>query len=200
MKDDFGSSERNGRLGDELAHPDLLGSDAPTSRQWIQCAIDEHESSLLRYAHHFVHDLETARDVVQDTFLQLCKQTNDEIKDRVAQWLFTVCRNRAIDICRKEGRMKTAHENVLVDQVDPLQGPTAGIEKAEAAEGLVQQISRLPNNQQEVLRLKFHAGLSYKEIADVTGLSRTNVGFLLHKAIARLRERLTQIPIQQPET
>jgi RNA polymerase sigma factor (sigma-70 family) len=48
----------------------------------------------------------------------------------------------------------------------------------------------LPDRQQEVLRLKFNAGLSYKEIAEVTGLTSTNVGFILHTAIAKLRKRL----------
>ena len=58
--------------------------------------------------------------------------------------------------------------------------------------GLLKQIARLPDRQQEVLRLKFNAGLSYKEIAEVTGLTSTNVGFILHTAISKLRQRLVQ--------
>jgi len=146
------------------------------TEEWVISAIQEHEGSLLRYANHFVHDLETARDVVQDTFLQLCRNPNEELRPRLAQWLFTVCRNRAIDICRKERRMKLAPENQLTDHIT----------------GLMQQVERLPDRQQEVLRLKFNAGLSYKEIAEVTGLSSTNVGFILHTAISKLRQRLVQ--------
>ncbi len=102
MSDDLGSSGLNG-----------FGSDDDWVQQnWVRLTIQQHESSLLRYAQHFVHDEESARDVVQDTFLQLCRQTDDEIKPRVAQWLFTVCRNRAIDVCRKEGRMKLARDNL----------------------------------------------------------------------------------------
>ena len=189
MNEEFGSPDRNGFTPGDWQ-----------DQGWIRDAIKQHEGSLLRYAQHFVHDFETARDVVQDTFLQLCRQNDDQIKSRVAQWLFTVCRNRAIDICRKEGRMKTAHEDFLADHSDSQADPTSGVEKQEAAEGLMQQISKLPRKQQEVLRLKFHAGLSYQEIADVTGLTRTNVGFILHKAIAKLRQRLTQIPTRPSET
>jgi RNA polymerase sigma-70 factor (ECF subfamily) len=164
---------------------------------WIQCAIEKHEGSLLRYAQHFVHDLETARDVVQDTFLQLCRRPDEELRPRVAQWLFTVCRNRAIDVCRKERRMKLAPEDQLADQLAQKSDmvsmhPGAALEKSEAAEGLLAQVSRLPNRQQEVLRLKFNAGLSYKEIAEVTGLTSSNVGFILHTAISKLRQRLVQ--------
>jgi len=167
-----------------------------TPEDWIQSAIEEHEGSLLRYANHFVHDLETARDVVQDTFLQLCRNPNEELRPRLAQWLFTVCRNRAIDVCRKERRMKLAPENQLDDhmsgQSDPSVDPVARLEKSESAIGLLQQVEKLPDRQQEVLRLKFHAGLSYKEIAEVTGLTSTNVGFILHTAISKLRTRMVQ--------
>jgi len=164
---------------------------------WIKCAIEQHEGPLLRYAQHFVHDLETARDVVQDTFLQLCRKPDEELRPRLAQWLFTVCRNRAIDICRKERRMKLAPEDQLADKLaeksdESNMRPGAAMERSEAAEGLMAQISTLPNRQQEVLRLKFNAGLSYKEIAEVTGLTSTNVGFILHTAISKLRQRLVQ--------
>ena len=166
------------------------------TEDWVICAIQEHEGSLLRYANHFVHDLETARDVVQDTFLQLCRNPNEELRPRLAQWLFTVCRNRAIDVCRKERRMKLAPENQLTDHVegqsDESVDPVARLEKSETATGLLKQIARLPDRQQEVLRLKFNAGLSYKEIAEVTGLTSTNVGFILHTAISKLRQRLVQ--------
>jgi RNA polymerase sigma factor (sigma-70 family) len=174
-----------------------MGLEEPdsTSTEWVRAAIELHEGALLRYAQHFVRDLESARDIVQDTFLQLCRQTNDEIRPRVAQWLFTVCRNRAIDVCRKERRMKLAPEDQLADKLaqnseaSELQ-PSAAMEREEAATGLMSQISKLPDRQQEVLRLKFNAGLSYKEIAEVTGLTSSNVGFILHTAIAKLRQSL----------
>ena len=184
-------------MNDEIRPALASGSTgASGAEDWVLCAIQEHEGSLLRYANHFVHDLETARDVVQDTFLQLCRHPNEELRPRLAQWLFTVCRNRAIDVCRKERRMKLAPENQLTDhlqgQSDESVDPVARLEKSETAKGLLKQIARLPDRQQEVLRLKFHAGLSYKEIAEVTGLTSTNVGFILHTAISKLRTRLVQ--------
>lgn len=163
---------------------------------WVQRAIEEHEGSLLRYARHFVHDLETARDVVQDTFLQLCRRPDEELRPRLTQWLFTVCRNRAIDVCRKERRMKLAPENQLAnhlaEQSAPTTHPGEAMENRESAIGLFKQIARLPDRQQEVLRLKFDTGLSYKEIAEVTGLTSSNVGFILHTAISKLRQTLVQ--------
>ena len=164
------------------------------SQAWIDAAIEQYEGPLLRYAQHFVFDLESARDVVQDTFLKLCKQSENEMRPKLAKWLFTVCRNRAIDVCRKESRMKVAPKDQISDHLvaraDDSASPAEGLEKVETAQGLMQQLSRLPNQQQEVLRLKFHGGLTYREIAEVTGLSSSHVGVILHTAISKLRQRM----------
>ena len=49
------------------------------------------------------------------------------------------------------------------------------------------QMHQLPEQQQELLRLRLHDGLSYKQIAQVTGLTASNVGYLLHQAVTSLR-------------
>jgi len=60
---------------------------------------------------------------------------------------------------------------------------------------LLKLIGELPRNQQEVIRLKFQNGFSYKEISRITALSVTNVGFLIHTAVTQLRrEFATQRP------
>lgn len=165
------------------------------SQSWIDAAIEQYEDPLLRYAQHFVFDLETARDVVQDTFMKLCKQSEDEMRPKLAKWLFTVCRNRAIDLCRKEGRMKVAPQDQIRDELavraDDSFSPTIAIEKVETAAGLLRQVTQLPSQQQEALRLKFHGGLTYREIAEVMGLTTSHVGVILHTAISKLRQRMT---------
>ena len=55
---------------------------------------------------------------------------------------------------------------------------------------VLQVVERLPKNQREVIYLKFQNDLSYKEISDITQLSVTNVGFLIHTAIKALRKEL----------
>ena len=49
-------------------------------------------------------------------------------------------------------------------------------------------VKSLPERQQEVVRLKFQSGLSYKDISAVTNLSVSNVGLLLHKAVRAIRK------------
>jgi RNA polymerase sigma-70 factor (ECF subfamily) len=49
------------------------------------------------------------------------------------------------------------------------------------------QLQRLPQRQQEILRLKFQGGLSYKQIAEVMGLTVSHVGVLIHTALKSIR-------------
>ena len=60
----------------------------------------------------------------------------------------------------------------------------------EEHEQLAVMVDQLSPRQQEVLRLRMQAGLSYREIAEVTGLTSSNVGFHLHAAVRKLRDSL----------
>ncbi|MCA9437915.1 MAG: sigma-70 family RNA polymerase sigma factor, partial [Candidatus Omnitrophica bacterium] len=92
-----------------------------TDKEWIRQALAEYEGPLLRYVHRMVGDLETARDVVQDAFLKLCSSRPEKVRDHVAPWLYTVCRNRALDIQRKESRMNPISEPMMA--VTPSEEP-----------------------------------------------------------------------------
>jgi len=144
-----------------------------------------HERPLMRYATRLLGDVESARDVVQDSFLKLCSQSSEQLDGHLKAWLFTVCRNRSFDLLRrKDGRMETLQEHeAAIETVDT-------VAEQEESGRVRDQIRTLPDRQQEVLRLKFQEGLSYREIAAITDASVSNVGFLLHTALKTLRGRL----------
>lgn len=157
--------------------------------EFIKRALEQYESPLICYALRLTGNLDRARDVVQDTFLKLCRQQPDSFDGNLARWLFTVCRNGAFDLQRKERRMTTAAE--LTEQSSTMQqSPEDDVIARDSAAKVFRMLDLLPENQQEVVRLKFQNEMTYQEIADVTGLSVTNVGFLLHTALKRLRELL----------
>lgn len=80
---------------------------------------------------------------------------------------------------------------VNIETRDPIErDQSQTLEGRELAAHVLELVGELPDNQREVLRLKFQAGLSYQEISQVTTLSVSNVGYLLHTAIKRLREQL----------
>lgn len=156
--------------------------------EWIRDVFARWESDLLRYARHLVGDPECARDVVQETFLKLCRQDRGQLDGHLVEWLFTVCRNGALDVQRKEQRMTTMTLDAVMDSVSLDPSPDDAAEQQDESNRLLRLIGGLPANQQEVLRLKFQHSLSYREISSITGLTETNVGFLIHVGIKRLRE------------
>jgi len=162
---------------------------------FLERAMAEHQAPLLRYATRLLNDPDRARDVVQDTFIKLMAQPRESINGHTVEWLFTVCRHRALDVLRKEGRMRRFDPGQAERVTSADARPGRELEQAELHAAILKLIDRLPRNQQEVVRLKFQNGFSYKEISRITDLSVTNVGFLIHTAVTRLR---TEFAAQQP--
>ncbi len=150
-------------------------------------AFADHQAALVRYATRLLGDRERARDVVQDTYVRFMSQPRAEVEGHVVEWLFTVCRRRALDVIRKEQRVKHFEEGELERVKGHEARPGRSIENEETHERLLSLIHKLPSNQQEVIRLKFQNGFSYKEISGITELSVSNVGFLIHTAVQRLK-------------
>lgn len=161
-----------------------------SKNRWLSRALERYEVPLLRYATSILRDADRARDVVQDTFLELCDQKPERVAGHLAEWLFTVCRNRALDLRRREGRVRSLGETDADSIESPAEDSSVALEHGERLGAVLRAIDALPQNQREVVRLKFQCDLSYLEISRVTGLSVSNVGFLIHTAIKRLRTRI----------
>lgn len=168
----------------------LLTDKAARLRALVESALGEHEAALVHYTAGLLNgDIERARDVVQDAFLKLCRQDPDKVEEQVKAWLFTVCRNRAYDLLRRDNRWRMQEAGL-----DRLQQPDADPAEASVRRDRGRQVARalarLPKNQQDVVRLRYQQDMSYKEIARITGMSTGNVGYLLHHALKTLREMI----------
>ncbi len=160
--------------------------------EWIHKALDRYEGQLTRYAQRITGDSERARDVVQETFLRLCREPSASLDGHLAEWLFTVCRNQALDVCRKESRMTLLTEPERVSTEIPAHAPPDVVASQDEAAHVLKLVGNLPDNQREAIRLRFENDLSYAEIAQVTGTSRGNVGLLIHRGLTTLRQKLKQ--------
>ena len=163
---------------------------------WVQEALRRFAGPLTRYAARITGDAERARDVVQDTFVRLWAADPARLNGKLAEWLFTVCRRRALDVNRKEHRMTTLDEIDLDATASAEPAPDTQAAQREGQCEALRLLSALPPNQQEVIRLKFQNGLSYQEISGVTGLSAGNVGYLIHTGLKTMREKMREGEVQ----
>lgn len=140
-----------------------------------------HEAALLRLARRHVGDDERAREIVQDTFVRFLERP-ESAEGKLPGWLFKVCRNRAIDVARRE----RVRRSPVVAVGRPESSPAVRLD----AERAVRAISELPERQRRIVEMRLAEGASYREIAEALGLSETNVGYLMHTALVSVRAKL----------
>ncbi|MBL8901405.1 MAG: sigma-70 family RNA polymerase sigma factor [Planctomycetes bacterium] len=153
----------------------------------LRACLERHERALLLHARSILGDAERARDVVQETMLQWLRGGPSESDPGCAAWLFRVCRNAALDVLRKERRMSSLDDLALAERAATEPPPEAALDHAERRRMLKELLALLSEKQREALRLKFQAELSYREIAEVMGVTVNHVGVLLHEALRKLR-------------
>lgn len=151
----------------------------------IDRTLERYERPLISYAKTITGELESARDAVQDTFLRLSRQDVRALEPRMAPWLFFVCRNCALDHVRKVARF--SDEALDEEQASEERTPAGEAMAADEAARLRGMLTYLSPRQQEVVKLKFEGGLSYKEIGETLKISVSHVGVELHEAIQTLR-------------
>jgi len=172
-------------------------------RAWVLAALDDYEVRLVRYAARLVGDEDLARDCVQHAFLKLCGESGNatgwhalrysegrDSANRLAAWLFRVCRNRALDHLRQAGREQSLEESHSRDERQPASRDDDPADLADARElsaCLRQLVKHLSPAQREVIDL-WCEGFAYKQIGEITGHKEGHVRVLVHRGLTRLRE------------
>jgi RNA polymerase sigma-70 factor (ECF subfamily) len=155
------------------------------------------ETPLLSYAQRLLQDLESAEDVVQEAFLQLHAQFDRVQEPR--RWLYRTVHNRALNQRRRTNRVvplePASGEPTRIEPADPQPLPDEQIARLEGV-GLVRlSLERIDSRSRELVQLKFCDGLSYRQISERTGLTVSNVGYILHHALKALAQDLTKTGI-----
>ena len=167
---------------------DAEDAGSETDEQLI-ALVKQYQRPLMAYATRILHgDSNRAADAVQETLLRLCRADRESIRGHEAAWLFKVCRTRVIDMQRTKVMGPLDVETHPPEDRQP--GPEAIGQQRDDMHLLGRLIDGLAPRQQEVLRLRLQAGLTYLEIAEVTGLERSAVGYHLHQAVRNLRAAL----------
>jgi RNA polymerase sigma factor (sigma-70 family) len=167
----------------------------PSGWETIEELFGALESPLLGYALRLTGQRGVAEDIVQDAFMKLHEQFEDVREPR--KWLYRTVHNLALNHRRDTGKIVSLEEKSEetsggAETADPQPLPDEQIVRLEGI-GLVRlSLETLDKRSRELVQMKFHDGLSYKEIAGRTGLSVSNVGYVLHHALKAIADELAK--------
>ena len=175
--------------------PTALPAAAPASvnsvaRPSLAAIFEAEESGLLRYAIGLVGRRTVAEELVQEAFLRL-HQVREEVLNPRA-WLYRSLRNLALNHLRDRRDESELHETTAAAE-EALPAELLG--RSEAVGHVRLLLAEMETEDRELIRLKYHEGLKYDEIARRTGLSVGNVGYRLHHLLKGLADALRRAGI-----
>lgn len=158
--------------------------------------IDRHKNKVYGFIFSKVLDKNTAEDIFQDTFVKVIltlKEGKYSEEGKFLPWIMRIAHNLTIDYFRSKSRIPMIGETFVDEDfsifdflADPEDCSETKIIKSQIDSELRMIIDYLPEDQQEVLRLRIFKGLSFKEIAEETGVS-------INTALGRMRYALINL-------
>ena len=144
--------------------------------------IEEQYDKIYRYCYFKMYDDQIAQEITQETFLRFYKQGLNLGSDKELPYLYTIAKNLCIDHFRK--RTVESLEEITEEVIDD---PT---EDLISNLTLRMTISKLPEDEQELIFLRYVNEVSITTICKITGLSRFAVYRKLSKSLKWLKEEL----------
>jgi RNA polymerase sigma-70 factor (ECF subfamily) len=163
----------------------------------------DHVDLIYRYAYRLCGDMESANDLVQETFLNAFRGMNAFRGDaQVSTWLYTIASRAAMRLRRKRKgapeRELSLEEFIPTSDGEfrlqiPIEGltPEQALENKELREALDHAINKLPKKYRIALVLRDMEGLSAKGVSGIMGLSERAVKSRLHRARLFVRRELS---------
>jgi RNA polymerase sigma factor (sigma-70 family) len=161
-------------------------------RAAMEKVVSTYEAPLLRYAVRLMNHSDAAQDVVQESLIRFFERWNDSMEPapQVACWLYRTVHNCAVDYIRKESR-RAMFLKQQGEASEPLCDPEVTKEQTESPEDIIARaMDALNLRERQLVVLKVLQEKSYKEIAEITGLSEGNVGYILHHAVKKMAAKV----------
>jgi len=143
-------------------------------------AVDAHSDNLYRFILKNIKVIDTAQDIVQDTYEKLWLRLEGVDAEKVKSYLFTTAYHTMIDYIRKNKRISDIED-------EDMERHSHNQQYSDLKEILARAIENLPEDQRSVLLLRDYEGYSYKEIAEITNLSEAKVKVYIYRARVYLK-------------
>lgn len=147
--------------------------------------IDKYKDIAYNLALSIVKNREDAKDITQDSFLKVLENINRFRSDsKFSTWLYRIVYNQAIGFSKKERRTKTIDYPLLIDT------SAVNDNQEDKIQELYKVINLLDDTDRNIIMLFYLAEKSNKEIAQITGLSISNIKVILHRARKKLLDKM----------
>ena len=165
----------------------------------LSLLIKRHKKDLFSFIYYKLMDEDLANDIFQDTFIKIIvtlKEGRYKEENKFILWAKRIAHNLIIDHFRLQSKnikiSETSYENEEFSIFDIIKEPESNIEDRlidkQINDDLLRMLVMLPDNQQEVIKLRFFDGLSFKEIADHTDTSINTTLGRVRYALINLRK------------
>ncbi|MDQ7816598.1 MAG: sigma-70 family RNA polymerase sigma factor [Melioribacteraceae bacterium] len=150
-----------------------------------------YKQRLISYLIKLSGDRKAAEDLFQETLVKvwhgLPKYSE---QNKFSSWLFSIAHNTAMDALRKNGKNEIFEQVEEPDNFVSATNPYQEMINAETLEMISNAVDKFPAKQKEVFLLRIHGGMTFKEIADITGESLNTVLSHMHYSVKKLRKIL----------
>lgn len=173
-----------------IPQPDDEASQQALFKRWLEL----HSGLIFKVARAFAPGDADRDDLAQEILLQLWRSLpRFEGRAKESTWIYRVALNTALAWHRNENKHRATQTTLPAIEEIPDPGDSAARERSEQVARLYAAIRRLPKVDVALLLL-YLDDLSYREIADVIGISETNVGVKLNRARKTLASLMKEVP------
>lgn len=154
-----------------------------------------HAGAVIAYAHRLCGDRSLAEDVAQEVFTTVWRKAATYLPDRgaVAAWLYTLTRNKLVDLWRRSGR------NRELEELNDLRLPQVPGDSGDLRLTLRQALNKVNPDQREAIEMAYFRGLTYEETANRLALPLGTLKSRIRLGLKAMREMLEDgVPTQLP--
>ena len=174
----------------------LLGRHATGDRASLEVLFLRYRSVAYRVAYRLLGNEADALDAVQESFIKVLSNLDHfQRRSSFKTWLLRIVSNAALDIRRTRGRREIVTQQAIYQEVQHERTccePSAEVERADLRRLLDEALATLPEPQRKTFVLHVDGELSYREVAEVLGISIGTVMSRLYYARQKLRGYLAQ--------
>jgi RNA polymerase sigma-70 factor (ECF subfamily) len=155
--------------------------------------IDQYRARIYKYLRYRGLGVEDANDLTSAVFERALKRLNGYNPERGAPstWLFAIARNMLNSHWRASGLRKTLPLEAAEQQPGFDPPPEEVVVRGETRRELIGALASLDDRERDLIALKFSALMTNREIASLAGLTESNVGVILFRALRKLRALLS---------